>query len=499
MGKEEYILRLIDSMQTTVGTLSKEVLMAINRDEVKLKEKAFTAYVFNACLMGVDFVYINVAISALAALKADNVHAKRYHWKNVVAGISEGIKYIYTFKEGEKKTLVGYLITILNDSGMVTPEISNSLSVLQDLLEKFRAGWDGKVMRDIALHYDRSAEKLIKETMAITNEEPYASLLSNYLQIMNILHAICTIGYLQSLIENDLDLSDVNLDETSLLGNDGRHMHAILALLEGKKFKASTEKYLNEYGKRFLVSIALFEKIQKGYEFLGIKKGEKSSNGQLDRFYQLNNLYSLVMYSMLDLLSITDSYLSSDTEFEAALNMRYFLIIKTSVLTQIVGYTEEEARESLWNEMKQLIPESDVPLHDMADKLESCLKESVQDQNVRMVRAKLVHLKFSKKRPGDVKGILSILNTFDPLTEFYKVIDLIELLIKVIKFLDSLIVSMDKEVTIENQKHLDKIRSMSSSLRDMIECKVKDKAQKEELLTSINANEFKIIDLINNR
>lgn len=37
---------------------------------------------------------------------------------------------------------------------------------------------------------------------------------------------------------------------------------------------------------------------------------------------------------------------------------------------------------------------------------------------------------------------------------------------------------------------------MSSSLRDMIECKVKDKAQKEELLTSINDNEFKIIDLL---
>lgn len=96
-------------------------------------------------------------------------------------------------------------------------------------------------------------------------------------------------------------------------------------------------------------------------------------------------------------------------------------------------------------------------------------------------------------------GILSILNTFDPLTEFYKVIDLIELLIKVIKFLDRLIVSIDKEVTIENQKFLDKIRSMSSSLRDMIERNVKDKAQKEEMLTSINANEFKIIDLLKKR
>ena len=499
MGKEAYILRVVESMQATVDKLSEEVLIAINREEMILKEEAFNTHIFNACLMGIDFVYINVCISALAALKTDNVHAKRYHWKNVVAGIAEGIKYIYSFKEGEKKTLIGYLTTILNDSGMVTPEISDSLSVLQDLLEKFRADWDGKVMRDIALHYDKSAGKLIKETMAITDEEPYASLLSCYLLIMNILHAICTIGYLQSLIENDLGLSDVNLDETGLLGNDGRHMKAIQALLKGKKFKVSTEKYLNEYGKRFLDSIALFEKIQKGYEFLGIKKGEKSSNGQLEKFYQLNNLYSLVMYSMLDILSITDSYLSSDTEFEAALNMRYFLIVKTSALTQIVGYTEEEARESLWYEMKQLLPESDVPLHDMADKLESCLKESVQDQNVRMVRAKLVHPKFFKKKPGDVKGILSILNTFDPLTEFYKVMDLIELLIKVIKFLDRLIVSIDKEVTIENQKFLDKIRSMSSSLRDMIERNVKDKAQKEEMLTSINANEFKIIDLLKKR
>ena len=162
MGKEEFISRLIDSMQTTVDTLGKEVLMAINRNEVVLKEKAFSAYAFNAYLMGVDFVYINVSISALAALKTDNVHAKRYHWKNVVAGISEGIKYIYTFKENEKKTLIRYLTTILNDSGIMIPEITDSLSVLQDLLDKFTANWDGKDMRDIALHYDKSTEKLIK-------------------------------------------------------------------------------------------------------------------------------------------------------------------------------------------------------------------------------------------------------------------------------------------------------------------------------------------------
>ena len=161
MGKEQYILRLIDSMQTTVDTLSKEVLIAINRDEVMLKEKAFSAYVFNACLMGVDFVYINLSISALAALKTNNEHAKRYHWKNVVAGISEGIKYIYTFKENEKKTLIRYLTTILNDSGIMIPEITDSLSVLQDLLDKFTANWDGKDMRDYSID-NLAAERAIR-------------------------------------------------------------------------------------------------------------------------------------------------------------------------------------------------------------------------------------------------------------------------------------------------------------------------------------------------
>ena len=499
MGKEEYILRLIDSMQTTVGTLSKEVLMAINRDEVKLKEKAFTAYVFNACLMGVDFVYINVAISALAALKADNVHAKRYHWKNVVAGISEGIKYIYTFKGCEKKTLIGYLKTILNDSDMMISEITDSLSVLQVLLDRLTANWDGKDMRDIALHYDKSTEKLIKETVGIIDEEPYASLLSDFLLIMNILHSICMYGFIQSLINYNLSFNDILQNETSrYVGND-KHKKAIHALLKEDKFKIAIEENLEEYGKRFLDSCSVFEKLHKVYELLGCESELKLANNHFGKLYKLHNLYSLVLYSMLDLLSITDSYLASKTELEAALNMRYFLIVKTSVLTHIVGYTDEEASVSLWSEIKGFIPESDTQLHDMAATMESHLRESVMELDIKRKRAKLLHLSFTKNKPGDVKEILSVLDTFDPLSEFYKVLDLIKLLIKVIKFLDSLIVSMDKEITIENKKQLDKIRSMSSSLRDMIERNVKDKAQKEELLTSINANDFKIIDLIDNR
>lgn len=191
MCKEIHILKVIESMQATVDSLSEELLTAIDREKNIPQETALSSYMFNASLIGVDFVYINVSISALAALKTDNVYAKRYHWKNVVAGISEGIKYIYTFKECEKKTLIGYLKTILNDSDMMTPVISDFFSSLQALLEKFRTDWKGKDMRDIALHYDKSAEKLIKETMTITDEDPYASLLSNYLLIMNILHYIC--------------------------------------------------------------------------------------------------------------------------------------------------------------------------------------------------------------------------------------------------------------------------------------------------------------------
>lgn len=41
MGKEAHILRVVESMQATVDTLSKEVLIAISREEMILKEEAF--------------------------------------------------------------------------------------------------------------------------------------------------------------------------------------------------------------------------------------------------------------------------------------------------------------------------------------------------------------------------------------------------------------------------------------------------------------------------
>lgn len=67
MGKETHILKDIESMQATVESLSEELLTAIDREKKILQKTALSSYVFNASLIGVDFVYINVSISALAA------------------------------------------------------------------------------------------------------------------------------------------------------------------------------------------------------------------------------------------------------------------------------------------------------------------------------------------------------------------------------------------------------------------------------------------------
>lgn len=84
---------------------------------------------------------------------------------------------------------------------------------------------------------------------------------------------------------------------------------------------------------------------------------------------------------------------------------------------------------------------------------------------------------------------MSILNTFDPLTEFYKVIDLIELLIRVIRFLDSLLASIGEGITLEQQKLQDKISNMFSSLKGMIEKNITDSTQKEKMLASMSEEE----------
>lgn len=242
------------------------------------------------------------------------------------------------------------------------------------------------------------------------------------------------------------------------------------------------------------------EERYKGDEFVDIDKEDTSSNEIITQPFSPNDI-ELVNPPMNlgDLIDRIDyGWIDFNTEYQRQENLwslgKQSRLIESALLgLRLPAFYFEEVSRKCWK---------------VIDGLQRCcairnycvdLRESVKDQNIKRKRAKLLHLSFSKNKPGDVKEILSVLDTFDPLSEFYKELDLIKLLVKVIKFLDRLMVSMDKEVTIENQKHLDKIRSMSSSLRDMIECKVKDKAQKEELLTSINDNEFKIIDLLNNR
>lgn len=52
MGKEAHILRVVESMQATVDKLSKEVLIAISREEMILKEEAFNTHVLMLALWG---------------------------------------------------------------------------------------------------------------------------------------------------------------------------------------------------------------------------------------------------------------------------------------------------------------------------------------------------------------------------------------------------------------------------------------------------------------
>ena len=68
-------------------------------------------------------------------------------------------------------------------------------------------------------------------------------------------------------------------------------------------------------------------------------------------------------------------------------------------------------------------------------------------------------------------------------------IDLIEILIKVIRFLDSLLASIGKEITLEQQTLQDKICNMFSSLKGMIENNITDSAQKEKMLASMSEEE----------
>ncbi len=97
---------LEQSSELCIGALSQVVLEDITRfEQLRDKEPKILALA-SELRMDKNFILMDLCTSFLAACKANNEYACRYHLKNLDAGIQEAYKLLFNYGKSQRLSLI---------------------------------------------------------------------------------------------------------------------------------------------------------------------------------------------------------------------------------------------------------------------------------------------------------------------------------------------------------------------------------------------------------
>ena len=187
-------------------------------------------------------------------------------------------------------------------------------------------------------------------------------------------------------------------------------------------------------------------------------------------FPELNNLETLanhellIRFMALDLASVINAYLHSDSDIEASLNLRRVVVIKTSTLVHLYGYDDREQEKSVWKSIQSFIPSDDETLKAEEQAIQDLLSKLVAESDDKRLRASLVHLYDNGSHKSNIEETLESVEILDPARQTVEILLLMEIYKKMEAFtkklMDTLAQNARLQIEASQREILDKITFM---------------------------------------
>ena len=129
----------------------------------------------------------------------------------------------------------------------------------------------------------------------------------------------------------------------------------------------------------------------------------------------------------LDLASVINAYLHSDSDIEASLNLRRVVVIKTSTLVHLYGYDDREQEKSVWKSIQSFIPSDDETLKAEEQAIQDLLSKLVAESEDKRLRASLVHLYDNGSHKSNIEETLESVEYLDPAKQTVEILLLMEI------------------------------------------------------------------------
>ena len=454
----------IASLIRNVGTTIEELYIALKQDFAirgALDESMPHIYsVTHDIQIGIRFILMDIGVSCRALFQANYAYEKRFHLKNVLASISEGFKAIMNFGKSRKYALWNLLEEELIHIG--NSDLIDGFKKIKLQLIEFGDNRIDKDTRDLTLHYDDAMIKVFEKTASLNSEEDTMKLLCDFWAILqDMLKFTYT---LDEYIQATTGLSKPN--KAINVQNGVNHDHNVIKLLIENKgqLESAISTVLPKATNQLDDMANHYFRLQK------IRKYIKEEAPCIIEIPELNNLETLANYELLirfmalDLASVLNAYLHSDSNIEASLNLRRVVVIKTSTLVHLYGYDDREQEKSVWKSIQGFIPSDDETLKAEEQTIQNLLSKLIAGSDDKRLRASLVHLYDNGSHKSNIEETLESVEILDPARQTVEILLLMEIYKKMEAFtkklMDRMAQNARQQKEASQKEMLDKITFM---------------------------------------
>ena len=421
--------------------------------------------------MGIKFILVDLQTTLRACFSTEKAYEKRYHLKNLYAGMLEGYKLLYGFGRMRKHTIwarIGKDLLAETQKNGNKPNAFEALNaqynrITQQLLT-FESNLADNDDRNLTYHYDDDLLLVYRLTLKTDSEEK-ASL--KYIDYMGVLGAMQDLGNqiedVEALAGKALPIGEGHFDEIALVfaqkvaGYFGKHQQLPTVLSEAVDEGAKRLDSFAEY-KKGVVNIE--EYISKTY----------SATIEIPEFGVMKDLLDvqmLVSFMMADMATILRSYIGAGSIVEYPLFIRRLTISRVSSLAHLIGYKKDDS-DSMWSSIMAAIPPESQSLHDEAVVIKQKMK-GMRKPGDSDTRALYVHLIDNHKYHSNIPTIVKNLAGITILSEIRASQEMVLLCGRISRFLVRLMGVLSesaRKARIESNKRLkhqlDIIRTLTS-------------------------------------
>lgn len=420
--------------------------------------------------MDVAFILVDLQTCIRAGLNTDKGYEKRYHLKNLYAGILEGYKLLYGFGKMRRKT-------IWNKVGEHIEEAITAYPAQKQLFEPLKQNYDAiteqliiiettitsKDDRNLTYHYDDDLLLVYRLTLK-TNSEDDA--IKKYLPFRDAITAMLgltlQIELAEGLMGNTLPQVDGKSDDISLI-----IVRKVSEVFGSNPGLPGVLSMAVDKGAAFIDSFAGYkEKVLRTKDVLGSMLKVKTALPEFDMIKELLDVQLLVYFMMTDASCIMRAFIKSGSEAECPLFLRRLLISRVSTLTHLIGYGKDEEK-SMWKRIMDVIPASNKDLKAEALLIKDELSQMRQPKDGD-TRALFVHLINNHSFKSNIPDMVDALENLTILSEIGAAQGIISVCGKISKFMPKVmgaLAEQSKKARIESnkryKKQMDEFRALT--------------------------------------